>query len=409
MRLDRRRGALCSLSCLAPREEGLGIFVGDVKNMEKKIRILHLWSSFKGDYELFNQVVMGLQDGYHHIICFMTGTPPAREVLRDAGYDVRWLGFKKKGLRRFRAGAVKELSALVEENQIDIIHAHRHKATFYAALTARRHVRLKVVSSVHGLERSRGVVRKICNRLLWPRLTKIIAVSGAVKKDILKENPWFPDERVEVVYNGINIERFQATGLDKKEARNHFSLPEDAWLWGAVGRLAPVKGHATLLKAWASAGLGKLGCHLALAGDGDLYSDLIVLAKELGIEKEITFLGHISDVPSFLKALDGFVMPSLHEGFPLAVLEALAAELPVVASRVGGIPEILTELDKKGYAFLVTAQKEKAFGEAMGKVVSWSPEEHGEAVDHIREHIRQFAAQGMLDHMATLYHEIMRA
>jgi glycosyltransferase involved in cell wall biosynthesis len=378
-----------------------------VRNMDKKTTILHLWSSFKGDYELFNQVVMGLKDGYHHVICFMTGEPPLREVLCDAGYDVRWLRYKNKSLRRFQSGVVQQLSALVAGNKVDIIHAHRHKATFYAALTARKHARLKVVSSVHGLERSRGLFRKISNRLLWPRLTKIIAVSGAVKKDILKENPWFPAERVAVVYNGINIERFKDCGLGKNEARSFFDLPEQAWIWGAVGRLAPVKGHATLLKAWAGAGLGKLGCHLALAGDGDLHARLTALAEDLGIAKEITFLGHISEVPKFLKALDGFVMPSLHEGFPLAVLEALAAQLPVVASAVGGIPEILNELAKESHAFLVPSQNDRELGAAMTKVVAWFGEEHGQAVDHISKHIQRFAAQGMLDHMDTLYNEMM--
>jgi glycosyltransferase involved in cell wall biosynthesis len=375
--------------------------------MDKKITILHLWSSFKGDYELFNQVVMGLGDGYHHIICFMAGTPPPREILHDAGYDVRWLGYKKKGLRIFRPGVVQELAALVADNRVDIIHAHRHKATFYAALTARRHPRLKVVSSVHGLERSRGLVRKISNRLLWPRLTRIIAVSGAVKEDILIENPWLPAERVEVVYNGINIERFRGAGLDKKAARDHFGLPATAWLWGAVGRLAPVKGHATLLKAWADAGLGKQGCHLALAGDGDLHAQLTALASELGIAKEVTFLGHVAEVPTFLKALDGFVMPSRHEGFPLAVLEALAATLPVVASRVGGIPEILAELAAEGHAFLVTSHQEKEFGEAMTRVVSWSAEEQHQAMHRIREHVQRFAASGMIDHMDGLYRQVL--
>ncbi|MEN8257366.1 MAG: glycosyltransferase [Thermodesulfobacteriota bacterium] len=374
-----------------------------MKENNNKITILHLWSSFKGDYELFNQVVMGLTDGYHHIVCYMTGEPPAQEVLHDAGYDVRWLGYKKKDLRRFSGGATKQLSEIIEENQVDIIHAHRHKATFYAALTARKHAGLKVVSSVHGLKRSRGVVRMISNRLLWPRVNKIIAVSEAVKRDILKENPWFPGERVEVVYNGVNIERFKNAGLDKKEARAHFFLPEKAWIWGAVGRLAPVKGHETLLKAWAGAGLGKLGCHLALAGDGDLHDHLAALAVELGIDGQISFLGQISEVPKFLKALDGFVMPSLHEGFGLALVEALAAGLPAVASRVGGIPEILTELTGKGHTFLVPAQNDKELGAAMAKVVSWSDEEYRQAVDHVSGHVKRFAAQSMLDHMDALY------
>ncbi|PLX50921.1 MAG: hypothetical protein C0613_02500 [Desulfobulbaceae bacterium] len=378
-----------------------------MEKSDKEITILHLWSSFKGDYELFNQVVMGLSAGYHHIICFMSGQAPPREVLHDAGYQVHWLGHKKGRLRTFRSRVVRQLSSLVAANDVDIIHAHRHKATVYAALTARRHERLKVISSVHGLERSRGLFRKITNRLLWPRLSRIIAVSGAVKGDIVAQNPWLDPQRVEVVYNGINIKRFQGSGLDKKEARRLFALPEQAWIWGAVGRLAPVKNHQTLLAAWAAAGLGELGCHLALAGDGDLHDSLAAQADDLGIADQVTFLGHIAEVPMFLKALDGFVMPSLHEGFPLAILEALAAELPVVASRVGGIPEILRELADQGHAFLVASRHDKELGEAMKNVVQWSAVQRRQAVEHVAENIQRFSGQAMIDHMARLYRQVL--
>ncbi|MCJ7601953.1 MAG: glycosyltransferase [Desulfobulbaceae bacterium] len=374
----------------------------------REITILHVLSSFKGDYPLFNQIVHGLKEGYRHIVCYLVGPPSDNETLGKAGYHIIWLPFGKEDLRGFKYRVVRELNQIIKANGVDIIHAQRHKSVFYAALAARKNSNVRMITTVHGLKRSRSLFRKIGNRILWTRINKIIAVSEAVKRDILLTNPWFPADRVEVVYNGIDLAVFGRSDLDKAESRAFFGLPSHRWLWGAVGRLAPVKGHDVLLKAWAGSEIGKRGGHLAIAGKGRLRDELSCLARELGIENEVSLLGHVADIPKFLAALDGFVMPSRHEGFPLAVLEALAAGLPVVASRVGGIPEILINFDNKGQAFLVPPENEKELGVAMGKVMAWSELQRNQAVASIKQHAQLFDGTRMVARMDLLYRELMR-
>ncbi|MBU4262352.1 MAG: glycosyltransferase [Proteobacteria bacterium] len=378
-----------------------------MKDTGGEITILHVWSSFKGDYPLFNQIVHGLKDGFRHIVCYLVGPPSDKETLGKAGFDIRWLPFGNGDLRSFKYRVVRELDQIIKAEGVDIIHAQRHKSVFYAALAARKNSKVRLVTTVHGLNRSRSLLRKIGNRILWPRINKIIAVSEAVKRDILLTNPWFPVSRVEVVYNGIDLAVFGRSNLNKTESRSFFGLPTHGWLWGAVGRLAPVKGHDILLKAWAGSEIGKHGGHLVIAGKGKLRDELTALARELGIANEISLLGHIGDIPKFLTALDGFVMPSRHEGFPLAVLEALAAGLPVVASGVGGIPEILTTLANKGQCFLVPPENDKKLGSAMGQVMAWSELQRNQAVASIKQQAQFFDGNSMIARMDSLYRELM--
>lgn len=372
-----------------------------------EITILHVWSGFKGDYPLFNQIVHGLQEGYRHIVCYLAGPPSDNETLGKAGYDIRWLPFGKDDLRGFRYQVVRELDRIIKAEGVDIIHAQRHKSAFYAALAARKNSRVRLVTTVHGQNRSRSFFRKIGNRILWPRINRIIAVSEAVRRDILLANPWFPADRIEVVYNGIDLAVFSRNDLDEAASRALFGLPAQSWLWGAVGRLAPVKGHDILLKAWARSEIGKRGGHLAIAGEGRSREELTALARELGIANEISLLGHVKDIPRFLAVLDGFAMPSRHEGFPLAILEALAAGLPVVASRVGGIPEILTNLANKGQSVLVPFEDEKELGIAMEQVMAWPELLRKQAVAGIKQQAKLFDGNRMIARMDSLYRDLM--
>lgn len=373
----------------------------------EKITILHVLSNFKGEYPLFNQVVQGLNEGYRHIVCYLVGPPSCKEVLCKAGYDIKWLPFRKEELRSFKYHVVRELDRIIKENGVHIIHAHRHKSAFYATIAALKNRNVRMITSVHGMKRSRSLLRKISNRILWPRINTIIAVSEAVKRDILMANYWFPADRIEVVHNGIDLSVFKRNDLVKMEARTFFNLPPRRWLWGAVGRLAPVKGHDILLKAWARNEIGKRGGHLVIAGKGRLHDSLTALAEKLGIAKEITLLGHVSDIPKFLAALDGFAMPSLHEGFPLAILEALAAGLPVVSSKVGGIPEILTLLESNKYSFLVPSENEEKLGNAMEQVMGWSETHRQQAVTNIKQHAQLFDGNLMIARMDSLYRDIV--
>ena len=374
----------------------------------KKITILHIRSRFEGDYPLFNQVILGLRDDYRHIICYLCGPDQATaDALSIQGYDVRWLPFQKKDLKKFQYQVVRQLQEIIKKEKIDIVHAHRHKATVYAILALRKNQNIRMISSIHGMNRTRTFARKIINLILWPRVNQFIAVSQAVKDDILATNFRLSAEKITVVHNGIDVKRFAGADPDRDAACNFFSLPTDRWLWGSVGRLVPTKGYDILLKAWARKKIGAHGGILVLAGDGREEEPLLNLARQLGVLSEIRFLGHVSDVPKLLEALNGFVMPSRREGFGLALLEAMAAGLPVVASKVGGMPEILNPLCQEEQSYLVQSENEELLADAMLKVMSWPESHRRQATAAIVQRSLFFDAEKMISIMGSLYQKIV--
>ena len=123
--------------------------------------------------------------------------------------------------------------------------------------------------------------------------------------------------------------------------RKAFGVTDDVCLIGSVGRLTPVKGFPHLIKAVQLLTEQGLCVKLLLVGDGTLNEELRRLAQDSGVAERVVMLGHREDTYELLQAMDMFVMPSLHEGIPLALLEAMATGLPVIATRVGGIPEVI--------------------------------------------------------------------
>jgi len=156
-------------------------------------------------------------------------------------------------------------------------------------------------------------------------------------------NYWVPDDRVSVVNNGRDLSKFERdppAGL-----RESLGIPEDAPIVGTVGRLIDRKGHDELLDAWATVSEERPDAHLLVVGDGPRRSHLEARASYLGIDESVHFAGLRDDVPDLLAAMDAFVFPSHYEGLPGALLEAMAAGLPCVATPVDGNSELLAAYD----------------------------------------------------------------
>ena len=374
----------------------------------KKITVLHLLSRFGGDYPLFNQVVQGLSpDTYRHIVLYLRGPVPDNGTLRMDGFDVRELPYRREELRRFRPKVVRRVRQIVKGEGVDIIHAHRHKPTVYASLSAMGIKGVKVVSTVHGMNLYQTIGRRLTARLLYPMVARVVAVSEAVRKDILTCNSWYPPEKAVTIHNGIDIARYARPGASREESRRFFGLPPDGWLWGTVGRLRPVKCHDILLKAWAKGGLGRLGGSLAIAGSGDLRPQLEALAERLKIDKEVHFLGQVGDIPKFLAGLDGFVLSSQREGLCLALIEAMAAGLPVVATAAGGIPELVEPLHKETNAFLVPPKQPEPLSKAMSEVMKWNESRREASRDATRKRACEFDRRFMIRKVDSLYKDLI--
>ncbi len=381
----------------------------------REITVLHvfnrIWSRSGGySYPPLNYIVQNLNpNSYRHIICYLSGPIPDNETLRVAGFDVRELPYRCEDIHHhFRLGVVRRVRRIIKGEKIDIIHAHRHKSTVYATLAAMGIKGVKVVCTLHSTNRLGSLERRLIHRLLWPRVSKIVAISQATRKDILTYNSWCSPEKIIVIHRAIPVADFANPGVNQTESRMLIGLPDDCFLWGTVGRLRPVKGHDILLKAWAKGRLGRQGGHLAIAGSGGLLPELEAQAKRLQIDKEVTFLGEVKEIPKFLAGLDGFVFSSRREPFGRALVEAMAAKLPVVASKIGGIPEIISGLHREGHAFLVPIEQPEALTEAMSKIMKWDQARRRASIDATRKRASAFDIQFMINKIDKLYRNLTK-
>jgi glycosyltransferase involved in cell wall biosynthesis len=209
--------------------------------------------------------------------------------------------------------------------------------------------------------------------------------------------------KVRVIPNGVDIAALTAPAGERLRTRTALGLSPTDFLWLAVGRLTPQKDYPTLLQAFG--GVADPSARLWIAGRGPLLEGLQQQAGGLAISPVVKFLGVRDDVAALLAAADGFVLPSAWEGMPNVVMEALAAGVPVVATRVGGVAE-LVEADRSG--FLVPARDPEALAAAMRKLMALPAEQRREMGARGRDHIAaHYSLEAMAERWIALYRELL--
>lgn len=357
---------------------------------------------------IFENLITGLdKEIFSQAICYLSGDNDGQGPLEKQGYEVIRLGIPKKGLKSFKPSIVFQIARILKKGTIEIIHCQRHKATVYgtlAAWIAGRHV--KVVTTIHGLNRTRTLGRKLLNWFLFKRISRIVGVSFAVRNDILKTNKISSPDKVVTVYDGIDAKQFTDSNLTQKEARDRLGLPDkEAFIFGTVGRLTKIKGQTILLKAFASVCQKYPTSWLVLAGKGPLEIELRHLAAKLNIDKRVIFLGHRKDIPEVLRAYDVFVLPSFSEGFGMALVEAMASSIPVIASRVGSIPEILNGPEPR---MLVAPSSVEELALAMERFCGMDKVKRDEIGKALRDRVlNEFTKEKMTSAMSKEYIAVM--
>jgi len=227
----------------------------------------------------------------------------------------------------------------------DIVHTHKYKDSILATMAARCVGVPHVIRVVHGMpEPFKGLsnvnmsLYTLVDRFVLDWLVdKLIAVSSDIQRALVKI---YGADRVVRVHNGIDLEAVQAK-TSRSDKRKEWNISDSVTLVGTVGRLVPVKGHMVLLEALQILHQSHCMVTLLIVGDGPLRGDLEAEVRRLGLEEFVRFAGHQVEPYDFINMMDVFVLPSLHEGIPMVLLEALALRRPVVATRVGGIPEVI--------------------------------------------------------------------
>jgi sugar transferase (PEP-CTERM/EpsH1 system associated) len=275
---------------------------------------------------------------FRHVIVCMTGEGAMRDRLKP-GIEVFALG-KRPGQD---LGAVWRLVTLLARLRPAVVHS-RNWPAFDAVPAARLAGVSVVVHGEHGREvtdpHGRNARRNRLRRTLAPLVTRFVTVSRDLERWLV-EDVRLPARKVLTIPNGVKLERFGRTS--SQEARRRLGLPAEAAIVGTVGRLDPVKDQAALVRAFAALRSGHPEALLILAGEGPCRPDLTRLISELGLAGRVRLLGDCPDVALVLAALDLFVLPSIAEGMSNTLLEAMAAGIPVVATRVGGNPELVED------------------------------------------------------------------
>lgn len=335
---------------------------------DRKLKILLLVDVFEhltggAERQIYELASRLDKDRFELIIGCVHGLSQAFEELEIPG--VRTISFNLRRIYDFR-GIRQGLAyvRLLRKEKIDVVVTYHFSSDIWGAFWAR----IAGVHHVFSNRRDAGFWRNKTHvwayRMIDPLVQKIITVSEDVRSVVLHDEK-VPAAKVEVVLNGVDCDRI-SNGARQHLDRSSLGLPAEAFLIVCVGNLNPVKGHRYLIAA-AELVIPQLSrCHFLFAGDGSLRAELEKQASSLGVSGHVHFLGKRTDVPELISLSDICVLPSLSEGMSNAVLEYMAGAKPVIATNVGGNPELITSgengilVDKENAAQLANAIKDLA-------------------------------------------------
>lgn len=362
-----------------------------------RARVLHLITRLPigGAERLLVDVVRRLDPArFDSVVCCIQARDVLAAELESAGVAVHCLDRMQS--KRFDWRAVRDLARLLRSERISLLHSHLYHANLYGRIAARL-AGVPAVATVHNVYTRSKLHRRLLNRLLSRISSRVIAVSDEVRRDLI-EHDGIDAAKVVTIRNGIDLRRV-ATGLTRQEARARLSIPEGTLAIGCIGRLEEQKGHRFLLEACA---MLQFPLKLIVAGDGRLRDELESRATALGIAPNVSFLGARSDIAEILRALDVYAMPSLWEGLSLAMLEAMAAGLPLVISDVSGVAQAFGDED---CGIRVPPGDAAALAEAI-RVLAQSPEQRERLGEAGRRRVRaEFDIEVMIDRLTAVYED----
>lgn len=364
-----------------------------------RARILHLITRLPigGAERLLVDVVRRLDPmRYESAVCCIQARGELAAELERAGVPVFCLDRMQS--KRFDWRAVADLARLLRRERISLVHSHLYHANLYGRLAAFV-AGVPAVATVHNVYTRRKLHRRLLNKLLSRITARVIAVSEDVRDDLVEYDGIDPG-RIVTIHNGIDLTRIE-TPITRQEARARLGIPDDALAIGCVGRLEEQKGHRYLLDACAVL-KEEFPLKMILVGDGRLRKELEDHASALGVAPWTSFLGARHDVADILKALDIFAMPSLWEGLSVAMLEAMAAGLPIVISDVGGVSKALGNGE---YGLKVPPGDAAALATAI-RLLCQQPERRRALGLSARQRVRaEFDVEVMIARLTTVYEE----
>jgi glycosyltransferase involved in cell wall biosynthesis len=315
------------------------------------------------------------------------------ERARRRGLSVRMVHCKGRADWR----AVRQIEEYIQEDEVDLVHTHGYKADLYGYLAAWR-CHKPVVATCHnwvGGTAALGIYNHL-DRMALKKFNALAAVSDAVAQRLLAFG--VPSEKIKTIANGIDVtafERAQPLPLLKDEG---------SIVVGVVARLDLQKGFEYLLRA--ARELCKMfpGLKIVIAGEGPDRSAIEEMIEQYGLQSSVVLAGQQSNMPAVYAAMDIFVLPSLNEGLPMTVLEAMAASKPVIATRVGAIPSVIRDGEN---GLLVAPKDSEGLRNAVASLLN-DPERRRRLGDQAHTWVSQnYTSEAMALKYREMYEEVL--
>lgn len=290
--------------------------------------------------------------------------------------------------------STKALIAQLKSQNVELLHSHGYKFNILLGILGKEEICLPLVSTVHGYVKAKFPkkmwVYELLDRIFLKRFDAIVLVSEKMQEIAAFRN----NKKVCVIKNGISSCAPLSTSL----------LEASPYQLLAIGRLSPEKGFDYLIRAIAELNKHEIKCHLTIFGDGGMRNSLSALINELGQKNNITLAGFVADAQQHFHKYQLIIMPSLTEGIPVTLLEAMRNKTPIIASAVGGIPEVL---DPKNELLIQPAN----VTEIVSKVGIWFSKEeaHKQLLidENYRRFIEGFSAEKMAINYMSLYQQFV--
>jgi len=343
-------------------------------------------------------IAAGLAPGRFEVITACLGEPGAMgEELSRWGKRVISLGLDIKRTSGFTL--VRRVRRLLKEIRPDILHTHLYHANLYGRIAALGLGLPGVVATVHNIYARVKPHRCLANYLLARLSDYVLVFSPQVREDVRRYDR-VPEDRLRMLTPGVRLEG-QSCGERREEARTEIGV--SGFCLGNVARLEEQKGHEDLLAAVSRVRRDIPDLTLLLVGDGSRGAQLKGLARELGLEQVVRFLGSRRDIFRILPALDVFVMPSRWEGIPLTLLEAMGCGLPAISTRVGRAPEIIRD---GANGRLTPAAAPEALARAILELY-YEPEKRRQWGEQARRTVlEKYTLEHFLEQFAAIYVEL---
>lgn len=334
------------------------------------------------------------------------------EILPDRRNSVVALPNFLKELFQLR----RELMRIIRKHQIDIIQTHLLRSMDFLALSLRMNAGPKVYWTFHNsmfdlredhLAKNKWLLKpkRFSHHLLYRLGSKwvngIVAVSADVKKSILETMKGIPAEKIRVILNCVDTSRY-GKDINRTALRSSLGFGESDHLMTLVATFKRQKGHRVLIEAAADILPDFPQLHILLVGDGELREKLQSQVQESNLEGNVHFLGIRNDIADILAASDSFVLPSLWEGLPMALIEAMASRLPIVATNVSGTRQVLVPRET---GILVEPGNVQELKQAITELISNPTRAHSMGMSARQRVESLFSAQKQVREYLSLFEE----